>query len=195
MSQARPWQRSPYLLDPQQSGLLVVDVQTKLIPHIANHQVVTWNIRRLLDAAALCGVPAVATEQYPQGLGETIPDLRQRLSQPVVKAMFSCRECQADLQKIFSRGIKQLVVVGIEAHVCVLQTVLDLLANKIALFVPADAIGSRTPLDHDIAIQRMSRAGATITTTEAVIFEWAETSANPIFKSLSQLVREVPPTV
>ncbi len=186
--------RSPELMSRTDTALLVVDVQEKLIPLIPGQRRLVWNIRRLLEAAAALGLPALATEQYPRGLGPTVPELAARLPQPVPeKSCFSCRERDELFAGLTDRGIDKLLVTGIEAHVCVQQTVLDLLGQMFRVYVAVDAVGSRYPLDYEIALRRMEAAGAVLTTTEAAMFEWCEYSGTPEFKRISGLVKEQPP--
>jgi nicotinamidase-related amidase len=188
-----PLPRSPELMSADDTGLLVVDVQEKLIGLVSGHERIVWNIRRLLDGAKVLGVSVAATEQYPQGLGKTVPELAQRLAKIPDKLSFSCGACSEIFQQWTERGISRVLVVGIEAHVCVQQTVLDLLASGRRVYVAIDAIGSRYEIDYQTAVRRMDSAGATLTTTEAAIFEWCRQSGTPQFKQISQLVRESPP--
>ena len=175
------------------AALLVVDVQEKLLPAIQDGQRVVWNIRRLIDGARALGVAVGATEQYPRGLGPTVSPLTERLRDIPEKLSFSCIVCDdvfADWQR---QGRYKILVVGIETHVCVQQTVLDLLASGFQVYVALDAVGSRFPLDREVACRRMDSAGATLTTTEAALFEWCEVAGTPEFKIISALVRESPP--
>ena len=185
--------RSPLLMDPADSTLLVVDLQEKLLPAIHDHQRIAWNIRRLIDGAKILGVELAATEQYPKGLGHTVEPIRGLLKSVEEKAMFSCRECTSLFDPLVEADKKNLLVVGIETHVCVLQTVLDTLAHGFDVFVAADAVGSRFLLDYEFALRRMELSGAVLTTTETILFEWCQTSGSPEFKQISQLVRETPP--
>jgi nicotinamidase-related amidase len=134
-----------------------------------------------------------ATEQYPQGLGPTTPELASKLQALPAKLAFSCGECGEIFTDLRDRGIWKICVCGIETHVCVGQTVHDLLAEGFRVYVAADAVAARGPLDHDIALRRMDSAGATLTTTEAALFEWCGRAGSPEFKQISQLVRESPP--
>ena len=172
------------------TALLVVDVQEKLIGAIANHRRVVFNVRRLIDGAGILGLPVVATEQYPQGLGPTVPELAGRFGDVPSKLTFSCGGCPGIFEDLESRGADKLLVCGIEAHVCVQQTVLDLLADGRRVYVAVDAVGSRFEIDYRTALGRMDSAGATLTTTEAALFEWCETAGAPEFKQISRLVRE-----
>jgi isochorismate hydrolase len=183
--------RSGELIARDASRLLIVDVQEKLLPLIPAAERVVANCGRLIDGAKVLGVPVFATEQYPKGLGHTARALADRLAPPPAKLLFSCAEVlewgtaaeQTDQRH-------QIVVAGIEAHVCVLQTVLDLLAAGFQVFVPADAVASRGELDWKIALDRLAGCGATIVTTESVLFEWCERSGTPEFKQISQLIKQ-----
>lgn len=175
------------------TALLVVDVQEKLLPAIPDRERLVWNVRRLIDGAALLGLPILATEQYPHGLGPTIPMLRERLPQPPAKVTFSCRECGELFEPFRQAGVYKILVCGMETHVCIQQTVIDLLGEGFRVFIPADAVAARGTLDHEIALRRMDSTGAVVTTTEAALFEWCETAGAPEFKKISALIRESPP--
>src|SRR2546430_437038 len=125
MSELEPLPRSPELMSAPDTGLLVVDVQGKLITLVPGYRGIIWNIRRLLDGAETLGVDRAATEQYPQGLGPTVPELASRLGTIPAKNTFSCGGCPAIFRNWESRGIFKVLVAGIETHVCVQQTVLD----------------------------------------------------------------------
>jgi nicotinamidase-related amidase len=187
------WSTSPSLLDKKTSALLVVDVQLKLVPFVQEPNRLTWNIRRLLDAASIFEIPRSATEQYPKGLGATVRELADLLGSIPEKLRFSCSECESLFREWRGLGHDKIVVTGIETHVCVQQTVLDLLHAGIQTYVVADAVSARGLLDHEIALRRMEKCGATITTTESVMFEWCQAAGSPEFKKISALVRETPP--
>jgi nicotinamidase-related amidase len=174
------------------SALLVVDVQEKLIGLIAQHERIVWNIGRLLDGAKALGVRAVATEQYPRGLGHTTKELADRLGEIPEKLTFSCGGCPEVFEELRDAGIFKILVVGIEAHVCIQQTVLDLLADGFRVYLAVDAVGSRYEIDYETALRRMDSAGATLTTTESALFEWCDAAGTPEFKQISALVRNVP---
>lgn len=193
MNQTQPYVRSPELMTPQDTVLVVVDVQEKLMPLIAGQKRILWNLRRLLDAAEATGVKSLATEQYPQGLGPTMPELAGRLGVIPSKSAFSCAGCEPFMAQLTKLGASKVLVSGIEAHVCVQQTVLDLLAGGYRVFVPVDAVGSRYEIDYQTGLRRMESAGATLTTTESAMFEWCQVSGTPTFKKISALVREKPP--
>jgi nicotinamidase-related amidase len=182
--------RSPMIMSAGDTALLVIDVQEKLVPAIADGKRVVWNVRRLLDGAKILGVTAVGTEQYPQGLGPTVPELAERLGPVPSKLTFSCGGCPGLFGELEQKGIGKVLVTGVETHVCVQQTVLDLLAAGWTVFVAADAVGSRFEIDHRTALERMNSAGATLTTTESALFEWCGAAGTPQFKEISRLARE-----
>ncbi len=184
--------RSERLLDRNRSLLLVVDLQTKLFPLITSHAGIVWNAGRLLAGAEALSVPNLVTEQYPEKLGATV-SLGETQIAAVSKRMFSCRECREPLAAFRAKGIQQAVVCGIETHVCVLQTALDLVADGWQVFIAVDATGSRMQLDHETALRRMAAESVVLTTTESVLFEWCETSIAPEFRTISALVRQTSP--
>jgi nicotinamidase-related amidase len=185
--------RSPLLMVPEDTALLVIDVQEKLLPAIQGGRRVAWNIRRLLDGAKILGLPTAGTEQYPKGLGKTVPELAERLGELPEKLTFSCLGCPEIFQRLRERDVHKILAVGIEAHVCVQQTVLDLLADGWEVFTAVDAVGSRFEIDYRTALRRMETSGATLTTTEAALFEWCRTAGTPQFKEISRLAREAGP--
>ena len=184
--------RSPELLHRASSRLLVVDVQEKLVVALsdASRERLIANCRFLVEGATLFGVPVVATEQYPKGLGSTVASLADLIAERPAKTQFSALECTGWGTAAASSDDRfQVVVAGMESHVCVLQTVLDLLATGYQTFVVVDAIAGRRDLDHQVALERMANSGATLTTAEAVLFEWCESASAPEFKQLSALVK------
>ena len=172
------------------TGLLVIDVQEKLMPKIANADRVTRNIAFLIDAARLMNMTVQATEQYPKGLGPTVPELAKRLPARPDKLAFSCCAVPAVLEGFHAGGCPKVVLAGIETHVCVQQTALDLLAMNFRVYIPVDAVGSRYPIDHEYALRRMEQAGAILTTSETAVFEWVGGSNAPQFKEISRLVQD-----
>lgn len=193
MSNDNTISRSPELMSRDDTALLVVDMQERLLKLIRGHEKLIWNVRRLIDGAKILGLPVAATEQYPQGLGPTAALLAERLGQIPAKLKFSCGECGDIFADWRERGIYKILLCGIESHVCVQQTAIDLLGEGYQIYLAADAIGARGTMDHDIALRRLDSAGATLTTTEAALFEWCEVAGTPEFKQVSALVRESPP--
>ena len=181
------------MLSVDDSALLVIDAQEKLLPVIESGPRRLWNIDRLVEGAKLLNVFTAATEHYPKGIGPTVAGLREAIEIKAEKRQFSCRECEGLIEQLKQRGTYKLLVCGFETHVCVLQSVIDLLGEGFRVFIAADAVGSRFTLDHEIALRRMDSCGATLTTTEAALFEWCETSSAAQFKEISRLVKEKGP--
>ncbi|MCI0360800.1 MAG: isochorismatase family protein [Planctomycetaceae bacterium] len=193
MTTTKSLSRSPELMNRDDTALLVVDVQAKLLPLIPGSGRMVWNIRRLIDGAKILGLPVAATEQYPQGLGPTAAELAAKLGTIPGKLAFSCGECGELFADWQQRGIWKVLVCGIETHVCVGQTVHDLLGEGFRVYVAADAVAARGSIDHEFGLRRMDSSGATLTTTEAALFEWCERAGSPEFKQISQLIREAAP--
>ena len=183
--------RSPHLLDRENTALLVVDVQKKLMPVIENCSDVVVQTQKLVRAASILGVPIIASEQYPAGLGPTIDELDIGNNAALVaeKRMFSCRECNSLGEFIANNGIQSILICGVEAHVCVAQTAFDYLASGLNIHIAIDAVGSRHAFDRETALQRMSLHGISLTTTESAIFELTETAESSEFKDISKLLK------
>jgi len=175
----------PALLRAAHSSLLVVDVQERLLPHIDGWQQLQRRVLWLVRLAQRLAVPVMASEQYRQGIGATVAAIASELPAGAVveKRHFSCvaAGCLAPLPA-YARP--QIVVCGIEAHVCVLQTVLDLLHQGKQVFVVADAVGSRTADDRRLALERLARHGAEIVSTEMVAFEWLHEASTDRFRTI-----------
>jgi nicotinamidase-related amidase len=177
------------LLDHADCTLLLIDFQTRLMPAIEDGDLVVANAVRLAKAARLMAVPVLATEENPAGIGGTIDRLVPYPSLTLPKMHFDAT-AEAGFWPAMPQGRKTFVVTGCEAHVCVLQTVLGLLAKGTNVALVEDATGSRTPGNKQAAIRRMRRHGAEIVTTEMVIFEWLRTADNPHFRAGLALVKE-----
>jgi nicotinamidase-related amidase len=185
--------RSPLLMSRAQSALLVVDLQTRLVEAIRRSDHIIWNVGRLVRGAQVLDVPVIATEQYPEKLGPTVDPIAEGIQNVASKLHFSCAACPQLFRSLAEQGRSTLLVAGMETHVCVMQTVLDLLADGFDLYVVVDAVASRFDIDHNTALQRMHAAGATLTTTETALFEWSEVAGTPEFKQISNIVREAAP--
>jgi nicotinamidase-related amidase len=172
------------------TGLLVIDVQEKLLPLIPDAAALVRNLAFLIDAARLLGIPVQATEQYPRGLGPTVPELARRLPERADKTAFSCCAIPRVVEAFHRAARPRVLLAGIEAHVCVLHTALDLLALDFRVYVAADAVASRARIDHEMALRRLEKAGVVLVSTEMCVFEWLGGSAHPQFKAVSQLVQE-----
>ncbi len=172
------------------TGLLVIDVQEKLMPFIPRGTEIIRNILFLLDAAETLRMTVQATEQYPKGLGPTVAELAARLPERPDKLAFSSCAVRSVVERFQREARPKLLLVGIETHVCVQQTALDLLSEGFRVYVAADAVASRYQTDHDYALRRMQQAGVIITTCESAVFEWVGRSGTPEFKVISKLVQE-----
>lgn len=174
-----------------QSLLLVIDIQEKLKPAMQRYEQVKKTAMQLAKAADLLAIPCLLTEQYKKGLGGTDLQLKQQFKYADYfdKTHFSaCKEPEF-LDRVAGYERPQIIVVGMEAHVCVLQTCLDLLANGYQVFLIADGVSSRNDLHRDLAIDQLKQAGAVISCAESVIFQWGEVAATPVFKEILKLVK------
>src|SRR5947209_16207196 len=180
----------PTLMLPHETALLVVDVQEKLMVKIPQADALVRDIAFLIDAAKLVGVEVLATEQYPRGLGPTVAALAERLPARPDKVAFSCCAVAGLTEGLRHARRSRVLLAGIEAHVCVLQTALDLLAANFRVYIAADACGSRHATDREVALRRLEQAGAILTTAETAAFEWLGGSTHPRFKQISALVQE-----
>lgn len=180
----------PMQLSAQDSGLLVIDVQEKLLPKIPGSQALVRNVGYLVDAARLLSIPVQCTEQYPRGLGPTAAELAAKLPERPDKVAFSSCAVPSVVEAFRRAARPKVVLSGIETHVCVLHTALDFLALDFRVFIAIDAVGSRFRLDHDVALRRLDKAGAVLTTTETCLFEWIGGAGHAQFKAISALVQE-----
>ncbi len=179
------------LLDADCAQLLIVDVQERLLPAMADPQGVVEGCAKLMRAAPLLSVPILVSEQYPKGLGPTVAELAALVPPECVrdKIAFSCFADEGLRQALEARKRRQVVIGGIEAHVCVLQTALMLSAGGFDVFVAADAVSSRSPDSVDLAMGRLRAAGVSVVNSEMVLFEWVERAGTDTFKQISRLVR------
>lgn len=179
------------LMKAEKSCLLVVDIQERLARAVVDPNQVVANVDILIGAARRLSVPVLATEQYPKGIGPTVPALADYLhaDEMFEKLHFSAAADPVLGPRLKETGRAQMVVCGLEAHVCVLQTVIDLVQAGYETFVVGDAISSRRPENHAAAIERMCAAGARAVTTEMVVFEWLEKAGTADFKELSARIR------
>ena len=174
--------------EPEKSVLLLVDLQQRLLPAIADGGTVVANALRLARAARLLGIPVFATEQNPAGLGFNVTETGQLLQATVLKQDFDATR-EAAWATFMPPARPHVVVAGCEAHVCVLQTVLGMLGGGGSVRLVRDAIGSRTIVNRDAAAHRAERAGAELVTTEMVIFEWLATAGHRGFRDVRKLVK------
>jgi len=177
-------------LDRTKACVVAVDVQEKLVPAMWNFAPVEKYVKAMIVAGRELGLPVIATEQYPKGLGATIPSVREALgAPPLVKMHFSCGADPAFMQALEATGRKQVVMVGIEAHVCVFQTARDLVERGYEVFVCADAVTSRFEEHRRVALDQLAAMGAHVTSAETCIFDLLHQAGTPEFKKVSPLVR------
>lgn len=182
--------KPPLQLQRQELVFVIIDVQESLIkamdPEICKH--LPRNIEILIAFARDMGIPILATEQYPRGLGRTIPQIKEQLGalSPIEKLSFSCCRVNAFNDQLKQAGRKQVLLSGIETHVCVLQTAADLIEHDYAIHVAADAVCSRRKLDWEIGLRWMEKKGAMITTTEMIAFQLLKEAGTDEFKRLSK---------
>ena len=176
------------LINREHSCLLVVDVQEKLLPGIQECEQFLKNCQWMIEVAQLLEIPVLATEQYPSGLGGTTETLRALLPEENIqgKVIFCAADSPECMALINGVDRDQIIIVGMEAHLCVMQTALRLTELGKQVFVVVDAISSRNPLDTDLAIARMREAGVSIVSREMVAFEWLRRSDSDLFKTFSK---------
>lgn len=180
------------LLRADLSLLLVIDIQTKLLPAMASPQAVEAGAARLMRAARRLGVPLLVSEQYPKGIGPTVPSLATLATpdETLEKLSFSCAAEPAIRSRLALMGPRrQAVLCGIEAHVCVLQSALGLIDAGWSVAVVEDAVSSRRAGDRDAGLRRLAAGGATIATAEMVLFEWLERAGTAEFRDLLKLIK------
>lgn len=185
------------LLSVEHSALVIVDVQERLAPAIPEIERIVQRLGLLIDVAGASGVPPVTTEQHPQGLGPTLAPLLDRLSGIdggliVPKIAFSAVKEPVFLERLLElriQGRRQIILGGLEAHICVLQTAIDLADRGFDVAVVADAVGSRSLDDRQIAFQRLIRHGVDIVTSEMVVYEWLGRAGTDLFRKILPLIR------
>ncbi len=184
------------LMNRKMSQLLIVDIQDKVFTLIPGREKIVEATLRLINVAKELEIPVAVSEHYPKGLGPTIGELRTKLGGSAAifgKLHFSGAKDEAlrqHLEDVRDTGRGQVIITGIETHVCITQTALDLLADGYEVFIVADAVGSRSELSRELALWRLRQAGAVIVDSEMVIFEWIGKAATPEFQALIALLKE-----
>jgi len=182
--------KHPQILVQNKSALLVIDIQERIYKVMRKYEQLIENVVKLIKGAKIISIPIYFTEQYPKGLGETIQQIKAELNgKAFQKVTFSCFGAENLFDQLKEKGINQIIVCGIESHVCVQQTVLDLLANDFQVNIPINAVSSRYKIDYKTALKRMAKNGAQLTTVEAVLFELLQVSGNTTFKKVSSLIK------
>ena len=173
------------------SMLLIIDMQEKLVNAANNSSDVINNMKKLIKTAKMLNIPIIATEQYPKGLGKTIKDLEINNNDSITieKTAFSAILESEFAEEIQSLNKKQIIIGGIETHICVLQTVSDLISEGYDVYVVKDACTSRTSFNHETGLDLMKQYGAKITSTEITLFELLKTSRHPMFKEIQALIK------
>jgi isochorismate hydrolase len=179
------------LLERDNSLVLLVDMQERLLPVMANGRQCAENCAILLRAAAELRIPILASEQYRRGLGPTVGPLAELVpaDKRLEKMEFSCHDNSRIHTVLSGAGRRQILLAGIEAHVCVLQTAEGLLAADFQVFVAADAVASRKTENRDLALRRLDRSGAVVVSVEMALFEWLKTAETPEFRAISKMIR------
>ena len=171
------------------NALLVIDIQEKIIRPIFNRDSIIKNIKKLLNAYQILEENIFISEQNPFKLGTTIPELLPKNGfKKIEKMEFSLANIQEFLEELKNKKITNLIVCGIETHICIQQTVLDCLQTGFEVILISDAMGSRNRVDHEIALQRMTQSGAILTTTESIIFELCKTADRKEFKEIRKII-------
>jgi nicotinamidase-related amidase len=181
-------------LDRNNAILAVIDVQERLMTVIHGAQEVDANVARLIRGCRVLGVPVVVTEQYPKGIGPTTAVVREAMfeagvGEPLQKLCFSSFGSDEFAGALRRSGRRQVILCGVEAHVCVFQTCRDLIADGFEVFIVADATSSRTERNRELAVRRMTSDGARLTTTEMALFEMTVASGTDEFRAISKLVK------
>ncbi len=188
--------KDKFWLDAEKTVLVVIDVQEKLAPAMDQdlYGQLLLHANLLIEGFKALDLPIIATEQYPKGLGHTVTELNGATDQFCIEKMaFSCCGEESFIAALEKSGAKQVLIVGMESHVCVFQTVLDLLDRGYVVHLVSDAISSRFKSDYDNAISTAARAGAVITTTETALFQLVKVAGTAGFKAVSKLVRQRTP--
>jgi len=179
------------LLDRENTGLLVVDVQDKLMGVMDRKQRVVDNVLKLLHLSKIFDLPVILTEQYPKWLGPTLPEIGKSLPaiEPISKLHFNCCDVDAFRNRLESEGLENIIITGVESHICVFQTCLSLLERGHKVHVPQDAVDSRTEENWRVGLGLMNKAGAYITSTEAIIYQILKKAGTKEFKEMLKLVK------
>ncbi|MDR0391552.1 MAG: isochorismatase family protein [Planctomycetaceae bacterium] len=187
------YNRSFSLVSPQNSLLLLVDIQERLVPSVYFGDMLVFNVQRLITAANVLGTSVVVSEQYPEKLGATVPTIGQILltgTKVFTKKSFSVCAVPEFSTYIENEPVSKVIICGIELHVCVLQSAFDLMLLGKEVVIVTDACACRFRNDYEMALRRLDSAGATLSTTETIMFEWCETANNTAFRTISKLAKE-----
>jgi len=180
------------LFNPTRVALLVVDEQERLMSAIHEADRVVRNSRKMLQAATALGMPVVYTEQYPKGLGGTLPAIRELLHEqlPIEKTVFGCFKSAAFTEALGQFQVDTLLIAGVETHICVFQTAAQAIERGLSVHILSDAVGARTPERHSVGMERLRQLGAVISDTDMAIYEYLGEAATPLFRQVLPLLKE-----
>jgi len=170
---------------------LVIDVQEKLVPAIHNQEEVVKKTIQLLNGLKTLDCPVIFTQQYTKGLGMTVPEIveTQENFQYIEKITYSCLDTEEVKETLKKLGKKTVIIAGLETHICVMQTVRDLIADGYQVYLAADCISSRTAFNYQVGMERMKQEGAVISSVESVLFEMLVKAGTPEFKTISKIIK------
>ncbi|MEM2431080.1 MAG: hydrolase [Candidatus Bathyarchaeia archaeon] len=179
------------LISREEAALIIIDVQEKLFPLVYERDKILDNIRKLIRFAKIIGIPIILTEQYPRGLGSTIPEVKELIPeiQPIEKVEFSCFGSEKFKALLRDLNVKALIITGIETHICIAQTSIEGLSNGYKSCVVIDATSSRNPEDKSAALERMIQSGVIIASTEMIIYELLKTAGTREFREVLKLIK------
>lgn len=175
----------------EDTAALIIDFQEKLVPAIANNEEIVAKTATFVAGLKELGVPMAVTQQYTKGLGDTVAPIKEVLGEfePMDKMSFSALGCETFAKWVKEQGKKTILVCGVEAHICVLQSIMDLIGEGYRVFIVADCVGSRMVYNKDYAIQRATQEGAFVTTCEGALYEMTQGAGTPHFKAISKLTK------
>jgi nicotinamidase-related amidase len=182
-----------FMLDAEKAVLVVIDVQERLVPAMPEDVYLRLRntVAMLVEVAGLLGIPVVTTEQYPKGIGHTVPELAAACNETIIeKVSFGCCGEATFLEALKNTGRTQVLITGMEAHVCVYQTVLGLLEDGYYVHLIRDAVCSRNKTDYLAGVDNAGQAGAVVTTAETIMFQMLQESTHEQFRAVSRLVKE-----
>ena len=182
-----------YRIARENTQAMIIDIQERLTPHIYDHESIVKKTVTLIKGLQALDIPIMLNEEYKKGLGDTLPEIREVLegdnAKSFEKVTFSACDNDDSWHYLAQQNRSIVLLFGVEAHVCVMQTALDLLDNGMQPVIIGDAVGSRFPYDKKQAIRRIRRAGGVISTVESILFELCRSSKDPVFKTISNLIK------
>jgi len=183
--------RNAKLLEPDRSGLFIIDLQSKLLKAMFNKDELIENCQKLIKGCILLELPVFLTEQNPEGLGKTSKVIKNAIgeAEPIEKSTFSCSGIDGFINKVRSHKLDQIILCGIESHVCVWQSAMDFLSSDFQVVVAKDCTSSRRQTDYQNALQRMAQEGIAVDSTEMILFEMIKSHDTDVFKKILELIK------